>query len=56
MAAAGFGGARGMRRQGGRPVLAQGFGVKNLVTGEPVDVHTAFEIGSCSKTYAAAAA
>jgi len=40
----------------GEPVLVQGFGVKNLVTGEPVDAHTAFEIGSCSKAYTAAAA
>jgi CubicO group peptidase (beta-lactamase class C family) len=42
--------------QGGEPVMVQGFGVKNLVTGEPVDAHTSFEIGSCSKAYTAAAA
>jgi CubicO group peptidase (beta-lactamase class C family) len=42
--------------QGGQPVLVQGYGVKNLVTGGPVDAHTSFAIGSCSKAYTAAAA
>jgi CubicO group peptidase (beta-lactamase class C family) len=41
---------------GGEPVLVQGFGVKNLASGALVDAHTAFEIGSCSKAYTAAAA
>jgi CubicO group peptidase (beta-lactamase class C family) len=42
--------------QDGEPVMVRGFGVKNLVTGGSVDAHTAFEIGSCSKAYTAAAA
>jgi CubicO group peptidase (beta-lactamase class C family) len=41
---------------GGEPLMAEGFGVKNLTSGAPVGPHTAFAIGSCSKAFTAAAA
>nr|HPI81374.1 serine hydrolase domain-containing protein [Cyclobacteriaceae bacterium] len=31
-------------------IYLKGFGVKNVGTGEPVDVHTAFRLGSVSKS------
>ncbi len=40
----------------GRPFMAAGFGVKNLDRPDPVDAHTAFNFGSCSKAYTACAA
>lgn len=40
----------------GRPLLAAGFGVRNSLTRNPVDAHTAFCIGSCSKAYTSCAA
>jgi len=40
----------------GRPFMAAGFGVKNLTRPDPIDAHTAFNIGSCSKAYTACAA
>jgi CubicO group peptidase (beta-lactamase class C family) len=40
----------------GRPFMAAGFGVRSLAGQDPVDAHTAFNIGSCSKAYTACAA
>lgn len=39
----------------GEMVWAQGFGVRNLDTGEPVDEHTIFAIGSSTKAFTSAA-
>lgn len=39
----------------GETVWAQGFGVRNIDTGEPVDEHTIFAIGSSSKAFTSAA-
>ena len=36
-------------------VFAQGFGVKEVGRGDPVDAHTLFQIGSVTKSFAAAA-
>ncbi len=34
-------------------IYARGFGVKNIITKEPVDTNTVFAIGSCSKAFTA---
>lgn len=40
--------------KGDQIVDAQAFGVKDTLSGEPVDLETMFEIGSCSKAFTAA--
>jgi CubicO group peptidase (beta-lactamase class C family) len=41
--------------ENGEPVYVRAFGVRDLQTGEPVTVHTAFHIASLTKTFTAAA-
>jgi CubicO group peptidase (beta-lactamase class C family) len=41
--------------KGGETAWARGFGVRDIRTGEPVDEHTLFAIGSSSKAFTAAA-
>lgn len=41
--------------QGNEVIYARGYGVRNVTTGEPVDEHTLFAIGSASKAFTAAA-
>lgn len=42
--------------ENGEPVYVRAFGVRDLQTGEPVTVHTAFHIASLTKTFTAVAA
>ncbi len=41
--------------EGGKPVLAKGYGIRKLGSAAPVDAHTIFPIGSESKAFTAAA-
>lgn len=41
--------------ENGEPVYVRAFGVKDLQTGEPVTVHTAFRVASITKTFTTAA-